>query len=263
MLVTAGRTLTTLTRRVILSPLSDDGRTESVTARLRSAITLGVFADGEQLPNEVALASQFAVSPVTLRDSLRTLREEGLVRTVRGRTGGTFVLAPGETQMVHYENALIALSALEVRDLIDWQITVMAAAARLSAERAQEYEVNELRRTAALIGSEDDPVTSRRAYLRFLISMAASSRSSRLSRESISLQIEYAPHATLALQDANVRAATAMAAEELTEAIASWDGDAAHKRMLALGEYLGEQVQLLHHGLSQQPNRAAPAKVME
>ncbi|WP_408641983.1 GntR family transcriptional regulator, partial [Saccharopolyspora oryzae] len=49
----------------MFAPLDQTGRVEAVTRRLVDAITLGLFADGEQLPTEAELAGQFGVSTVT------------------------------------------------------------------------------------------------------------------------------------------------------------------------------------------------------
>jgi DNA-binding GntR family transcriptional regulator len=58
-----------------------DRRTASdhVAAALREAILTGVFEDGEEL-NQVALARHFEISRVPIREALRELQAEGLVR---------------------------------------------------------------------------------------------------------------------------------------------------------------------------------------
>jgi DNA-binding FadR family transcriptional regulator len=66
---------------------------EQVEAQLRSAILNGTFARGEKLPSEHDLATQFGVSRTTIREALRSLASEGLVRKVPGATGGSFVMA--------------------------------------------------------------------------------------------------------------------------------------------------------------------------
>ncbi len=62
----------------------------AATARgLREQILDGSRLPGERLPSEPDLARQLAVSRTSLRDALRALEEEGLVRRVHG--SGTFV----------------------------------------------------------------------------------------------------------------------------------------------------------------------------
>jgi DNA-binding FadR family transcriptional regulator len=242
--------LTTLTRRVVFAPLDDQGRTQTVARRIRSAITLGIYANEEQLPTEITLAMQFNISPVTLRDALRVLREEGLVRTTRGRSGGTVVVAPDESNLLLFENALTELSTIELRDLLDWQTAVTSRAAALSAERATAYDVETLIHTLSGLQSAGDPIAARRAVSRFLIELAASSRSARISREAINLQIEFAPHATLALRSPESRQEAFVVATRVVEALRARDGEAARDEVVALIDLIGTSIQGIHHALT-------------
>jgi GntR family transcriptional regulator, transcriptional repressor for pyruvate dehydrogenase complex len=64
---------------------------KTVHQALRGSILSGRFALNEKLPGEHELAAQFSVSRPIIRDALRLLREEGLVRSRRG--AGSFVAA--------------------------------------------------------------------------------------------------------------------------------------------------------------------------
>jgi GntR family transcriptional regulator, transcriptional repressor for pyruvate dehydrogenase complex len=64
---------------------------EQVELQLREAIFSGSFARGDRLPSEAELSEQFAVSRTTVREALRTLASEGLIRKVPGAGGGSFV----------------------------------------------------------------------------------------------------------------------------------------------------------------------------
>jgi DNA-binding FadR family transcriptional regulator len=243
--------LTTLTKRVLFSPLSDPRRTETVVSRIRSAITLGIFANGEQLPNEIELAAQLSVSPVTLRDALRVVREEGLVRTTRGRSGGTFVIAPDESNMRQFERSLAELPPIELRDLLDWQAAILGQAARFAAERASAHDTASLMSTIMLLGSAPDAPRARRANSRFLIELAASSRSVRISRTAVTLQIETAPHSMLVFRDPDARTETFERGQRVVAAVAERDVSAAHERTLEMTGFVGDRVVELHHDLSQ------------
>ena len=59
-----------------------------VAEKLRDAILCGTFGDG-QLPSKLDLAQHFGVSHRTMEPVLKQLREEGLIRSVKGM--GTFV----------------------------------------------------------------------------------------------------------------------------------------------------------------------------
>ena len=68
---------------------------ETTVEQLATAIRLGVFVVGEQLPPERDLAERLGVSRNTLREAIAALRESGLVTTTRGRGGGTVVTDAG------------------------------------------------------------------------------------------------------------------------------------------------------------------------
>ena len=57
----------------------------------RAAIRLGVFSLGAALPPERELAERMGVSRATLREAIAGLRAADMVRTTRGRGGGTVV----------------------------------------------------------------------------------------------------------------------------------------------------------------------------
>lgn len=248
-------TIGTLTRRVLFSPLNEPGRTETVVDRIRSAIMLGIFADGEQLPKEVDLAGEFQVSPVTLRDALRVLRGEGLVRTVRGRSGGTFVIAPDESNMSRFEQKLGGLSALQLRDVLDWQAALNGHSAYLAAERASSREADLLMNMATQLGTARDAPSARRMLSRLLIEMSATGRSARLARENITLQIEVAPHAMLVLRSSCVRENSSALGCSMIEAIRSQDAYAASRNAIAFTEYIANRIIEFRHELVRGPSK--------
>lgn len=65
-----------------------------IAHQLRSAIAAGIWAPGERLPTEHELADTFEVARATAREALKLLSATGLVQSVRGGQGGTFVTAP-------------------------------------------------------------------------------------------------------------------------------------------------------------------------
>jgi len=68
-----------------------DGLTawRQIADALTAEIATGLYAAGQQLPSETALAARFAVNRHTVRRALAALAEGGLVRASQGR--GTFV----------------------------------------------------------------------------------------------------------------------------------------------------------------------------
>jgi len=95
---------------------------------VRGRILSGAFQLGERL-NEVELAAHLGISRSPLREGLRQLAEEGLVRLISGR--GSFVAS---------------FEPEEIRDLLEVRMALDVFAAGLAAERASEAELDELER---------------------------------------------------------------------------------------------------------------------
>ena len=67
---------------------------EAISDALRERIMIGEFKDGDALPNQAELSAVFLASKPSVRDALRILEVEGLIRVRRGRFGGALVNAP-------------------------------------------------------------------------------------------------------------------------------------------------------------------------
>jgi DNA-binding FadR family transcriptional regulator len=67
---------------------------EAISDALRERIMMGEFQDGHVLPSQVELMASFSASKPSVREALRILEVEGLVRVRRGRIGGALVHAP-------------------------------------------------------------------------------------------------------------------------------------------------------------------------
>jgi DNA-binding FadR family transcriptional regulator len=206
-------------REVIFSPLEHGGRTKLIFDRLRNAVALDVFKDGEQLPPETELAAQLGISPVTLRDALGLMREAGLVETRRGRTGGSFVRRNAYDPVAHGLSRLEEMSLVDLRDLSDWRISVAEASASLSAQRASDDEVDSLAHHVSAFAKARDAAVARRAEGRLFIALAAASQSVRLTRATVTCVIDYGPLLSLAYRNGRCRKSAARHHRSLLSAV--------------------------------------------
>ena len=120
---------------------------EFVAEQIRRQITLRLIPPNGSLPPERELAKMLGVGRATVQEAIRLLEEEGLLTRRRGRSGGTFVVAPPSA-----EDSLRELVPKLRRDaaLIDETLAFRnaiepAAAARAARFRTDE-DVAELRR---------------------------------------------------------------------------------------------------------------------
>lgn len=112
---------------------------QQVADQLRDLVTRGDLAPGDRLPSESELAALFGVSRSTVREALRALTSRGLLVTVRGTTGGTFVARMEPRQVSDYLEASLGLMSgdgisvgeiLEARELLEVPAAGLAAARR-------------------------------------------------------------------------------------------------------------------------------------
>jgi len=68
---------------------------DQVRDALKKAMEDSTFKVGDMLPTVEKIAAYFKVSKVTVREALRSLEEEDLIRMKRGASGGIYVTKPG------------------------------------------------------------------------------------------------------------------------------------------------------------------------
>lgn len=213
-------------RSVVFAPLDGAGRAELVEQRLTDAIISGVLHDGERLPSESELSRSLGVALVTAREALEGLRTHGLVRTRRGRDGGSFVTYDREAATRLLDRRLQGHSRIELRDLALHASAIAGAAAEAAADRASEDDLESLEE---LLASADLSTAggARRAAGRFQLEVAAISQSPRLVREEVRLQAEAGPLLWLGLRDPAARERQARAHGQVLAAIRDVDPVAA------------------------------------
>ena len=225
-----------------LSPLvaseSPLGRADEIVQRITEAIHLGLLDDGERLPVVLDLATQFGVAPMTVREALATLRDQDLVETRRGRSGGSFVRRPAGPPVEQLTAKLAELSPSDLRDMFDEHTAIAGQSARLAAERAAPYAVRRLFALTDQLGSASTLGERIRADSRYFIQVAVASQSSRLARREANLQAEVSGFVWLPIDPGVDVAAYIEEKHAVATAIASENADQA--RRLAEEHVMGQ-----------------------
>ena len=81
---------------VRLTPMPVPKASDVLADDLRERILLGEVPEGTALPTERDLVAQTHMSRATVREALRILEVQGLIRIKTGRTGGAFVQKPDD-----------------------------------------------------------------------------------------------------------------------------------------------------------------------
>ncbi len=122
---------------------------ELVAERLRDRVVHGDLQPGERLPNEAALATDFGVSRATVREALRVLAAQNLIRTSKGAGGGSYVTLPSVDAVSAFVQSSISLLAaaddVTLDELLEARELLEVPAARLAAMRHNEDELERLR----------------------------------------------------------------------------------------------------------------------
>jgi DNA-binding FadR family transcriptional regulator len=120
-----------------------------VAEQLRLRVVEGTLAPGSRLPNEEVLAREFGVSRATLREALRSLAAQSLIRTSKGAGGGSYVTLPSADGVAGFLHSSIALMAdaddVTLEELLEARELLEVPAARLAAGRRSEEELDRLR----------------------------------------------------------------------------------------------------------------------
>jgi CheY-like chemotaxis protein len=127
-------------------------RARRVYDTLRARIVGGELPPGSQLPSNVALAAQFGVAPLTVRQVLGRLAQEGFVSSEPGR--GTFVRAPAAPAVLIVDDeAAILLLLSSFVELAGMRAVVAAspleALALLQSERQIALVLSDVRMPTA------------------------------------------------------------------------------------------------------------------
>ncbi|WP_050800024.1 MULTISPECIES: FadR/GntR family transcriptional regulator [Streptomyces] len=152
-------------------PLSDD-----IAERLLTAIIDGHYPPGTALPPEGVLAEQHAASRLTLREAVKVLRSQNVVRIHRGR--GTYVNTPDQwtalEPMIRAAAAgprtggaaggAISEKLIEARQMIEVGAAQLAAVRRTDDDLAELAELLDEMRAAAGAGDTEQFVTADIAF---------------------------------------------------------------------------------------------------
>src|ERR1700734_2741707 len=103
---------------------------ELVAARIRGQIIRAELKQGDSLPAESELMETFGVSRPTLREAIRVLEMESLLRMRRGSRGGAVVTAPDPAVAARAVGVRLQLRGVTLRDIHEARTMIEPMAAR-------------------------------------------------------------------------------------------------------------------------------------
>src|SRR6201997_4178031 len=208
-----------------LSPVDAPRASDVLASELRERILNGELVEGAPLPAERELVKQTQMSRATVREALRILEVQNLVRVKAGRAGGAFVQRPTTKSMANSVSMLIRGRHIRLVDLMETREALEPFCAELAARNRTDDDLAELDRA-------NDAIADPEANLDWHVGVAVASHNELLIGFMIALsQAIYAGTENAAFVDTTVRAVTTKAHQAITAAIRGCDSAAAGRRM--------------------------------
>ncbi|MCG0278369.1 MAG: FadR family transcriptional regulator [Thermanaeromonas sp.] len=113
-----------------------------VVDEIKTGIFEGRLKPGDRLPAERELAEMLGVSRTSVREALKMLAAEGLVRIKHGQ--GAFIAEQDPDAYIQQFAKRIFVNPKTIKDLFEIRKTLEPAAAAWAAERAAQQELEEL-----------------------------------------------------------------------------------------------------------------------
>ncbi|WP_293576631.1 FadR/GntR family transcriptional regulator [Phaeobacter sp.] len=132
-----------------LDPNSAADLSAQIAQAIRDAIVAGDLIVDERLPSETELSDQFQVSRPTVREALKRLAAQSLIRTQRGATGGAFVnrlnYEDAYSQQITTSTLLLSMNAVSFDTACEARYALERACAPLSASRRNADQLATMR----------------------------------------------------------------------------------------------------------------------
>ncbi|MEU1668597.1 FadR/GntR family transcriptional regulator [Streptomyces sparsogenes] len=122
---------------------------DTVVEQLRAQLTGGEWKVGDRVPTEHALAEQLQVGRNTVREAVRVLVHDGMLRSRQGE--GTFVVSTTDPAAV-----MRGLRRAGIRDVLELRVALEAEGARLAALRHRPADLTRMRAALAAQAALED-----------------------------------------------------------------------------------------------------------
>jgi DNA-binding FadR family transcriptional regulator len=216
-----------------LSPMVVPKASDVLANGLRERILTGELSEGTALPPERELVIQTRMSRTTVREALRILELEGLVRIKAGRAGGAFVRRPGEDGMARSVALLIRGRQIRLAALLETREAIEPFCARLAAMNHTDTDLEALEAAnEAITRSGSNLGAFLKANVDWHVAVATASHNEILTGMMMALsQAIYTATENEKFINEEVRATTIRVHRTITNAIRTGDPEAAIRRM--------------------------------
>jgi GntR family transcriptional repressor for pyruvate dehydrogenase complex len=208
-----------------------DKAAQIIAKRVRDAVLAGELPIGTRLPPERELIEQFGYSRAVVREALRLLEAEGLVKLQSGRNGGAVIHQPSTDRFVESVSTLLRMQHATWDEVHEVLRHLEPLVAELAAERATPADIEAMQRTIdAMRDHADDPQISRAEGNKFHILMAEATHNRMLSMmttltRQVVVQMEYPGAGTFVSEISKIH-------QKILDAVKANDPETARRRAL-------------------------------
>lgn len=222
--------------------IQKEGLSVQIANAIRDAILEGRLASEERLPSEAELAERFGVSRSTVREALKRLAAQNLIRSERGSSGGAFVnrITWDEAQdnLVTTTRLLIGMNDIPLEDAVEARFALETSALPLAAEKRSDNHLSDMRRE---IARQRDSLTTDVEFcasdVAFHSAIAAATGNPLLSFQLSAAFEAMQPLMNMLVYRLRDRERIADLHEALASALEAGDGGAAQQQLEALAAY--------------------------
>lgn len=132
-----------------IDPKAKGDLSAQIAKSIKDAIISGDLIVDARLPSEAELSEQFEVSRPTVREALKRLAAQSLIRTQRGASGGAFVnrldFKQAYAQHITTSTLLLSMNAVSFETACEARFALERACAPLSAQRCNADQLATMR----------------------------------------------------------------------------------------------------------------------
>ncbi|MEM7271400.1 MAG: FadR/GntR family transcriptional regulator [Pseudomonadota bacterium] len=222
---------------------TDQSLPATIAAQLRESILSGDLASDERLPGEQELAERFGVSRPTIREALKRLAAQNLIRSRRGPTGGTFVnrMSWGEAHdsLATLSMLVIGMQGADPAEVIEARLALLKSCLPFAVKRRDETHIAKMR---AEVDAQRSSETSDEDFcasdVRFHRALADAAGNPMLSFQMAGVVEGMQPLLNLITYQARDREVMAAGHEEIADALEARDAQAAAEALARMAAYV-------------------------
>jgi DNA-binding FadR family transcriptional regulator len=131
-----------------IEPVAQRSLSSQIAHQIRQAIMDGSLKADDRLPTEEELAQRYQVSRPTIREALKRLAAQNLIRSRRGPTGGTFINRPSAADLsdalASTTTLLLGMDAFSMEDINQTRLLLGTNCLQLAAQHISSEQLGQL-----------------------------------------------------------------------------------------------------------------------